>query len=331
MAKTDRLARLLRLERILYQHANGLSAVDLAERCGVSRRTIYRDIEALDTWVHVPIWQEGGKFGIQEGHYLPPIRFSLTEALSIFLASRLMLRFANRYDPSIASTFEKLNTVVPAPLRDHVERTLEWMSKLRMEEHQLHVLRVLAESWLNHRTVRISYHTLGAAEPVERCIDTYFIEPAAKGHSSYVIGHCHLKNETRFFKVDRILAIEMTDGHYRTPAEFDADRLLASSWGIIAEGHPGTVKLRFDRAVARIIEEVVWHPSQVVERQGDGSAVMTLNVRSDPEFKSWVLSWGDQVEVLQPEALRLDIARTAEAMAKRHRQYRMQVNTPRNQ
>jgi len=75
-----------------------------------------------------------------------------------------------------------------------------------------------------------------------------------------------------------------------------------------------TIELRFIPEIARIMEETVWHPSQVLELQSDGSIIMTLKVTNTVELYSWVLSWGEKVEVLEPEELRERVARTATAM-----------------
>jgi len=312
--KTDRTARLIKVMFILHENPQGLRVVDIAGRCGVTVRTTYRDLDALQSLLSVPIWEKGTKRGILEDYFLPPIHLSLPEAMTIFLAARLMARFANRYDPNIASTFMKLNAVVPVPLRDQIRRTMDWMEEQRKDEMHLRILATLAEAWVNQRTVRIRYQALLDEEATERSIDPYFIEPAAAGHSSYVIGYCHRTNEIRTFKIERIRAIEMTSEHYAIPPDFDANSYLASAWGIVADGELQTVKLRFDRQVARLLEEVTWHPSQVTERQPDGSVIVTLRVLITVELRSWILGWGEKVEVLEPEELREEIAETARAM-----------------
>jgi predicted DNA-binding transcriptional regulator YafY len=314
MVKRDRTARLVKLEHLLYQHPEGLGAPEIGRRLGISRRTVYRDIEALDYEVGIPVWQNKGKYGVREEHYLPPIRLSPDEAVRVFLAARLMLRYANRRDPKLASLFLKLNSILPSPLRPHVERTFDWMSTLAAGEQQLHILDTLAEAWMNCRTVKILYQTPGKQSPTERMIDPYFIEPAAAGHSSYIIAYCHLRGYQRTFKIDRIKEIEATGESYEIPVEFDANALLASSWGIMTGTQAETVKLKFKPEIAMLPQEVIWHPSQVVQSLIDGSVMMTMQVGTDHELRSWILSWGNQVEVIEPESLRMEVAETTRTM-----------------
>jgi len=312
--KTDRTARLLKVEHLLYQSPKGLMIEEIARLCDVSRRTTYRDLIALESELDVPIWEEGSKRGITEGYLLPPVHFTLPEALNIFLAARLMLNYAHRYDPNMASTFLKLSSVVSPLLREQIQKTMDWMQKQPRNEKYLGILAALAEAWLSQHQVKISYRTLAREKATERVIEPYFIEPAAPGHASYVIAYCHRTNSLRTFKIERIEVIELTTEPYTIPPDFDPNAFLSSSWGIVVKGEVKTIRLKFIPQIARVTEETVWHPSQVLEKQGDGSVIMTLRVTDTVELRSWILGWGEKVEVLEPDEIREKIVKTAKAM-----------------
>lgn len=320
MSKTDRTARLLNVEHLLYQKPSGLTVEEIANFCGVTKRTTYRDLKALEDVLKVPIWQEGIRRGIVEGHFLPPIRFTVPEALNVFLAARLMLNYARRYDPNMASIFTKLNSIVPSPLREDIQKTLEWMQRQPRNDKYLQVLATLAKAWLSRHRVKIFYKALDARKATERTIEPYFIEPAATGHSSYIIAYCHYTNSVRIFKIERIEAIEITSEPYVISPDFDANAYLSSSWGIVVEGEVKTIKLRFAPVLARLMEETIWHPSQVVQKQRDGSVIMTLRVTDTVDLYSWVMGWGDRVEVLEPKELRREVIESAKAMLAMYRQ-----------
>ena len=312
--KTDRTARLLKVEHLLYQNPKGLIAEEIARLCDVNKRTTYRDLKALESELGVPIWEEGSKRGITEGYLLPPIHFTLTEALNIFLAARLMLNYAHWYDPNMASTFMKLSSVVSPLLREQIQKTMDWMQKQPRNERYLGILAALAEAWLSRRQVKISYRALTRERPTERTVEPYFIEPAAPGHACYVIAYCHRTNSLRTFKIERIQAIESTAEPYAIPPDFDPNVFLSSSWGIVVKGDVKTIRLRFAPQIARIMEETVWHPSQVLEKQGDGSVIMTIRVTDTVELYSWILGWGEKVKVLEPVEIREKIVKTAKAV-----------------
>ena len=315
MGKTDRTARLVKVMHLLYQNPKGLTVQEITDKCGgVKKRTTYRDLKALEDVLKVPISQGGTRRGIVEGYFLPPIRFTLPEALNVFLAARLMLNYARRYDPNMASIFTKLNSIVPEPLREEIQKTLDWMQKQPRNERYLRTLATLAEAWVSRRQVKISYRALEADKARERIIEPYFIEPAAKGHSSYVIAYCHRSNQLLTFKIERIENIEATSVPYETPPDFDANKYLGSSWGVVVGDKVKTIKLKFTAELARIMEETTWHPSQVLQKQRDGSVIMTLRVGNTVELYSWIMGWGEKVEVLDPKELRSEVIRTAKAM-----------------
>jgi predicted DNA-binding transcriptional regulator YafY len=311
LRKTERL---IKIWLLLYQNPLRFTARDIAEKFGVDVRTIYRDLDALQSELGVPISEEGSKRGIAEGYHLPPIRFSLPEALNIFLSARLMLSYAYRYDPNMEATFFKLNAVTPSPLREQIQKTMDWMHTLPRDERYLRTLAELARAWAEQRRVIITYRAYDAEKAIERTIEPYFIEPAAVGHASYVVAYCHYAGAIRNFRIGRIESLRVTDETYTIPADFDANKYFGPAWGVSVEGEVKTVRLRFSRKVARLAEETVWHPSQVLERRRDGSLVMTLRVMDTIELFRWILSWGQDVKVLEPPEIRKAVMETAEAV-----------------
>ena len=104
---------------------------------------------------------------------------------------------------------------------------------------------------------------------------------------------------------------------YTASPDFDANEFFGSSWGVVVEGEVKAIRLKIESPeIVRIMEETVWHTSQTIEKQGDGSVIMTLKVTDTVELKSWILGWGEKVEVLEPEELRQEVIETARAMLK---------------
>jgi predicted DNA-binding transcriptional regulator YafY len=119
----------------------------------------------------------------------------------------------------------------------------------------------------------------------------------------------------RTFKVERIVSADMLAQAFELPPDLSVDGLLASAWGIIwGEGH--TVKLRFAPSATWRAKESRWHPTQTVEDLPDGGCLMTLTVASLMEVGRWVRSWGDAVEVLEPEELRDELWREVVRLAR---------------
>jgi len=184
------------------------------------------------------------------------------------------------------------------------------MGTLPNDQNLFTVLSTVAKGWIEGRCVEITYQGIGKGKPGKRVIEPYFIEPAAAGHASYVVGHCQKTNSLRTFKVERIKSAVLLKDCYTSPSDFNANHYFSNAMGIMVGESSIKVKLRFFDEIAEIIQETVWHPSQVFEVQDDGSVVMSLEVGDTWELFRWILSWGDKVEVIAPADLRGEIIGT---------------------
>jgi predicted DNA-binding transcriptional regulator YafY len=314
--KRDRTARMLKVQILLGKHPAGITVKDIARLCAVDLRTTYRDLDALESELNVPVWQNGNKRGVIAGYSLPPIPFTIPEAMNIYLALRLMQNYSRWYDPNIASTFAKLIPVVPPMIRTQIQNSIEWAEKQPRNEKLVHIFEVLINAFVSQHRVTIWYQELADPEPQERVIETYFIEPTTPSHASYIIAYCHLKKSICALKLNRIEKIRMENETYTVPADFNAMDYFSSAWGVFVEEPVETVKLRFAPRLNRPISEALWHPSQIMESLPDGSLIMTLRVHLTVDFRSWVFSWSDGVEVLEPASLRDYIIKGDEAVLK---------------
>jgi predicted DNA-binding transcriptional regulator YafY len=314
--RSDRTARLLKLEMLLAQNPGGLEIEEIARRCSISSRTVYRDLKALEYELEFPIWEDGARRGVVEGFFLPPITFTTTEAMTIYLAARILQNQSHIYSPGIASTFMKLNTIVPQPLRQQVQNTIEYIEKQPRDERKIKNFNKLTEACLHTYKVKITYQRLSDETPKERIIEPYAIEPSLLDRSNYVIGFCPLEKGVRTFNIDRIIGqvFPLEEEKYAIPANFNITDYLGSAWNIHIGEPVETIKLRFSSRVSKAIMETIWHPSQKIEPQTDGSIVMTLGVQITLYFRHWIMGWGNDIEVLEPLSLRAQIILTAKSM-----------------
>lgn len=313
-AKRDRLARLTRLVSILQAHPDGIRTADVAERVGMSVRTVYRDLKAIDEEIGVPVWADGGLWGIdQDKAFLPPLKLTQGEAMAVVLSARLMVRYLDKYDPELASAFEKLEQGLPPALAEHVERTLDILSKARRDEHFIAHVRLLTRAWAERRVVTIDYepaHYDRGSTPRRATVRPYLLEPSLQTHALYLIGFDEEREAIRTFKVERIRTAALTPRTFEPPDPATTTSSLRPAWDIIADQEPVEVELRFAPAVASRVLEATWHPTQAVAIEADGSLRWRATVSGTIEVRLWILSWGDEVEVLAPPALRADVAAT---------------------
>lgn len=311
--KRDRLARLLAVASILYSKGSGESGVPVAEIArltGMTPRTVYRDINALDEELGVPVFQAGrGRYGIDRKFFLPPLRLSVPEAIVLFLAARLIARWSDQYDAAVVSAFTKLADLLPQPIARHVAATMLAVGEHDPNEPFTRSFSTVARGWAEGRVVELAYDPGSGQEKVTR-VHPYFLEPDAALRSVYLIGFDEQADAMRTYKVERIRTATLTVDRYEIPEDFDPDRWLAHSWGIWSSDTTPTarVRLRFAQSVAHRVREAVWHRSQELTDLPDGGVEMEVTVAGTVEIRPWILSWGEAVEVLEPPELRDAVA-----------------------
>jgi predicted DNA-binding transcriptional regulator YafY len=308
--KRDRTARLLRLQILLWQNPQGLTVSEIARKCITSKRTTYRDLKALESELGVPVWEEGSKRGMTDGYFLPPITFTMTEAFNIFVASRLLQKHSHQYYPSLATTLLKLSAIMPEPIKKQIQNSMEYLERQIKDETRIGNLNKMIQAWLSRHRVKIRYDdNPSEAGQQEITIEPYHLEPIYSSHSIWVIANCPSTESLNTFKLDLIIGdVAVCPETYEIPADFDAVDSINSAWGIVADGDLITVKLRFKPEVGKTVSATIWHPSQTMELQSDDSIIATFKVRNVGDFRTWVLGWGNVVEVLEPKALRQQMA-----------------------
>jgi proteasome accessory factor B len=312
--KRDRLARLTRLVQLLASHPDGMRVADIAKRVDMSVRTVYRDLGALERELEIPTWSEGGTWGVLDAAFLPPLKLSLAEAMAVFLAARLTVRYADKYDPDLAAAFEKLERGLPPALAEHVERTLDTLQAAPHDDRFSGHVHLLTRAWAERRVVEIDYEPARyEARPAERrraTVRPYLIEPSLQTHALYLIGWDEDRAGMRTFKIERIRDVSITPRGFEAPEAGTIEATLRRAWDIIADQDPVEVVLRFSPAVAARVSETTWHPSQRLETGPDGWLTWRATVSGTIEIRLWILSWGSDVEVVAPADLRADVRDT---------------------
>jgi len=102
--------------------------------------------------------------------------------------------------------------------------------------------------------------------------------------------------------------VEVMEVRFQRPADFDLSRHFSGSFGVFRGVGDVRVRVHFSRDVARYVREAHWHASQQLDPQRDGGLLAEFQLSTTVEIKSWILSFGRHAEVLEPEALRQEIA-----------------------
>lgn len=312
-----RATRLIEIERRLRASPGGLTVRQLAEATGYSKRTIQRDLNALESELGVPLVEAPGRRWrlIPGSTPIGAVRFTLQEARAIFLAARLMLRHADERDSDGISALEKLADALPPALARPVLMTVQQLKQRPDNPEQSRVLRALTEAWASSQTVAIRYRSQQARAIRETELDPYLLEPSTSGAAIYVIGYSHEHKQIRTFKLDRITSVSQT-GRQFEPDDVDAlAAKLSRGWGVVFGDDEYEVIVEFAPEVAERIAETHWHPSQRLTRLANGGVRLELRLPSFLEFVPWVRSWGPAAKVVAPDELREEVAESLRTAA----------------
>lgn len=138
-------------------------------------------------------------------------------------------------------------------------------------------------------------------------------------HQLYLLCR-HPGLEVRTFRLSRIVGVERGSQsfEYPTKAEYDPERIFRDSFGIfVGDGQPERVVLRLTGRWAHYAETHRWHSSHRSRREAS-DVLVEVRVRVCPEVEQWILSFGDEAEVLEPATLRAKVAARLEKAAKRY-------------
>lgn len=297
---------------------------DLAERTGVTTRTIRRDLEALQT-AGFPLFDEthdGKKYWTLEQKAfkrLDDTGFTLAELSALYFSRTLVECLSGTpFQRDVTSAFDKLSTALTPGMKQFLDR-MPLVMEAKAEpgaqatEPRTKEVAQLVEATMQHRRVTMRYHSFSSNRE-----KTYLFEPyrLVFGQGGlYVIGMVPEYGELRTFAVDRVEQLSLTEERFE-PLELPEDA-FAHSLGV-NQGAPEKIDVEFAPKIARYIRERVWHPSQQVAEGPDGSLHLTLHVVNDWALKSWILGFGALVIVKAPAGLVTEIAAEMKAAAGRY-------------
>ena len=269
--------RVLALLELLQTHGR-MSGAELAPRLGVDRRTLRRYVGKLED-IGIPITAERGRAGgyaLMPGFKLPPMMFTEDEtlALSLGLLAARGLGLAEAA-PAVASAQAKLERIMPDQLRQRVravDETVKLDAAGAIAPANNQPLVALTGAAQGCRRVLLRYRDQRGGESVRR-FDPYGL--ALRHGRWYVAGMCHLRQELRTFRLDRIAGVEPLAETFERPAGFDPMAHLVQAIATLPRAFAIEVLLKTDLASARAH---LFAEAGVFEESAEG---VTIHAQSD--------------------------------------------------
>lgn len=173
------------------------------------------------------------------------------------------------------------------------------------------VIEELTNAMLGTETCYVTYHSFFDNKEKNFAIDPlHFFE---NNGGLYIFVNTTTFSDIRILAVERILKIKKSGKIFKYPEGFNPEKLLENSFSIIYDD-PVDVKIWFSANQARYIKERKWAKHQSIKDQQDGSIILSLKTSGWWEIKKWVLSYGQEACVREPEDLRREIADEIQSM-----------------
>lgn len=305
----------------------GVTIKELAQKFDVSERQIYRDINTIENILHVPLVKKDKTINnAKVTHYC--LRTGYLPSLSPEKATILFLSLLRQSDSIFSGYLNELKDVLVSTLfKYHYDPQELAVEKLQKRIHLVkeavvdpervgRLFSKLVEAVKNSHRVKLWYFVAYKKQVTKRVVEPYGL--ICKRNNWYLVAWCLKRKDIRVFRVDQIndvIAYETEKFSY--PTDFDIENYMADSWGVFKDDQICEVRIKVSSQVAFRFKNQIYHPSQkIIAQQSDGSLIISYKVCGIKEMKTWIVQWGSNAEVLEPQWLRKEMCTLTEKMFK---------------
>lgn len=286
----------------------------LADQIEVTQKTIQRDITFMQNDLGLPLAYDRSRHGYyyeRPVHEFPMMRYSVEDVVALFLARKAIEPLqGSPLEATLRDSFRRLSGAL------HGEISFRWSD---LEEAfsvkdsgvvpgDVRLFEKLSRAVLECRELRFEYRKVDSDQWESRKLRPFHLADFDGGW--YVIGHDPDRSARRTFALQRMRAVRVLRTRFLRPNDFNLTEHLGGSFGVWHrsedKGKRHRIRLRFTGWAARMVSERRWHPSQETRWLGKNEEKLEiiLDLSGFEEISRWILSWGPQVEVLEPEELR---------------------------
>lgn len=297
-----RESRLFRIVYYLLQNGKA-TAPELAQKFEVSIRTIYRDIDSISS-AGIPIYATQGKGGgisILNDYTLDKSLFSEQEQEQMLTALQGMVAATEENSNELLT---KLSGLFQINSTNWIEVDFsDWAHRTPQQD----TFNIIKEAIFQKRTISFCYFS-GKGNKEKRNVRP--IRLVFKSKSWYLYSFCLLRNDYRFFKLTRIKELEMLSETFTqdfTPTKIEKQ---------IQVENTVAVKLKFDRQAAfRVYDEF----TDSITEDSQGNLYVQIDLPDNEVLYSYVMSFSDSVEVIEPQSIREQMKKRLQKMQEKYR------------
>ena len=316
MYRKHQMARIIEVAHLIHSQTRKWTRPRLAERFGINKTTIQRDIDLLcDIGIAIISCGKEGYKMISE-FFLSTLNLDLKEVLALVTAASFYRATEGKQSIEVLDnnihkitsglpkqTNDTLNQIVPL-----VEVVLQQVSLIDEEEHYKELL---YQAIQEKARVTIEYNSFSSGKKTCHRLAPYSM--LFRKRAWYVIARSETSKRILTFRINRIDSLKITQASYTIPEDFSVQKYLDKSWDVML-GPDTRVVILFAPCIAPLIREVNWRPTQQMQELDDGTLRLEVTVAGRYEIGWWVLRWEDEAKVIRPKVLREWVAQTARNM-----------------
>jgi predicted DNA-binding transcriptional regulator YafY len=302
----------------LFSRPGGATIADLESELETSRRSVYRLFDTLQD-LNFPIYEEyvDGRtksWHLEEGFLtklpnldFPDLKLTKEELLVLYLAiSRGNILGKTEFNRYLGSLQKKLHAFLPTgaqpdtfykKLDDVFIPVYQGTKNYRGREEMIEDLITGAAE---HRTCTGVYHSFSSDSVHPITFNPLKLFEWNSG--MYLFATLLPDNEIRTIAVDRLTDLTLSDDTFTYPEDFDAEAKLDEAFTVTCDD-PVDVQVWFSNREAPYIRERQWATEQSIEENDDGSIILSMHTSGAGDVKRWVMSYGKEARLLEPEYL----------------------------
>lgn len=274
----------------------------LAETFGVSRRTIFRDLNALSE-INVPVtWEQYSGYGIMPGYRVPPLMFSSKELATIMVGLNFV---KSQIDQTLVEDAKGVELKIKNVLPDELKEFMDSLGDRTVVDPFLHfgIEKKKGGSWYlissaisQNKTIHFKYRARSETKKTDRTIDPYLLV-FYRDHWN-VIGFSKKRDDIRNFILDRMSAIEISTQNFDPENKINVEALIFRSDGA---GH--FIELYIEESAFKRFKANL--PTKIFKESEKNSEKIKVSFYFDnlDYINEWLLQFGDKIKIESPETL----------------------------
>lgn len=316
MNRIDRLTAMI----IYLQGRRRVTVEDMAGRYEISERTVYRDLRALQE-AGVPIGSEPNEgYFIVRGYHLPPVMFDKEEAAALLAGERVMQKWGETsLSQSYLSALDKIRAVLNPDQKEYLDTLDQHIQAFKYPDERKttadpRVFTFLQDAIVKRIVITITYYTPYRDEHTQRDVEPLGL--LLRENRWYLAGWCRLRNDYRMFRIERINRFNETGTRIRDENDHTLKEFYEQSLHKEKELHRSVVF--FSSEISRYIGDQKYYQGWIAEKKVDGGIEMTFLCSSLEYFTRWLLTWGGNVSVLEPDDVKSRIQELSRELYRHH-------------